>query len=53
MSKVPTSNDIMECDDFRVRYASSGAEGCQCRETVNDSVRQLVARDFLRGGSVD
>lgn len=52
MSKVPTSNDIMERDDFRVRYASSGAESSQCRQTVNDGVRQFVARDFLCGGSV-
>lgn len=47
MSKVPTSNDIMERDDLRVRYATSRAESGQCRQTINDGIREFVAGDFL------
>ena len=42
-----TSNDVVECIDLRVGYASSGTESSQGWEALDDSIGKFVASNVL------
>ena len=47
LRELPTSYDVVESINFRIRYPPTGIQRAQRRQSLYDSVRELVTCNFL------